>query len=209
MHCPRCGTPNEPGDRFCASCGTALAKTDPKPKRSWRQRLSELAGTDRRTRLITGVTVAALVVAVIAFVALGEDDEETIPRDSYTIAADRICIAAKRQIVAVERAGLRGKSPDTATGARTLLPVVAEWRSEFDALEVPADRIARARELDAALQEVEARIGALARVAAEVDRAELLSRAKAAEKASAGVEEAVSDLGLSHCSRLAIGFTQD
>ncbi|HMI80981.1 MAG TPA: zinc-ribbon domain-containing protein [Solirubrobacterales bacterium] len=206
MHCPRCGTPNEPGDRFCSSCGTALAKAEPKPKRSWRQRLGDLVGTDRRTRLITGATVAALAIAVGAFIALS-DDEETIPRDAYTIAADQMCIAAKRQIVAVERAGLQGKAPDSS--ARDLLPVVAEWRSDFDALKVPSDRLEEARALDAALQEVEARIGALARVATEGNRTALLARAKEAEEASAGVEEAVSDLGLSHCSRLAIGFTQD
>jgi hypothetical protein len=206
VHCPRCGTPNEPGDRFCTSCGTALTETEPKPKRSWRQRLGELAGTDRRARLITGATIAALAIAVVAFVALSDDDE-TIPRDAYTIAADRMCIAAKRQIVAVERAGLQGKAPEAS--ARDLLPVVAEWRSEFDALKVPADRLEQARALDTALGDVEARIAALARVAVEGDRAELLGRAKQAEEASAEVEEAVSDLGLSHCSSLAIGFTQN
>jgi hypothetical protein len=163
-------------------------------------------GTDRRTRLITGATAVALIIAGIAFFTLG-DDEETIPRDAYTIAADRMCIAAKRQIVAVERAGLQGKAPDSS--ARNLLPVVAEWRSNFDALEVPSDRLEQARALDAALQEVETRIGALARISAEGDRKTLLARAKAAEEASAEVEEAVSDLGLSHCSSLAIGFTQD
>jgi uncharacterized Zn finger protein (UPF0148 family) len=209
VHCPRCGTPNEPGDRFCTSCGTALTKAEPTPRRSWRQRLGGLVGTDRRTRLITGATIAALAIAVIAFVALSDDDEESIPRDPYTIAADRMCIAAKRQIVAVERAGLQRQAPDTSGGARNLLPVVAEWRSEFDALDVPSDRLEQARALDAALREVEARISALARVAAEDDRAELLARAKEAEAASAGVEEAVSDLGLSHCSSLAIGFTRE
>jgi hypothetical protein len=163
-------------------------------------------GTDRRTRLITSVTIAALAIAVGAFIALS-DDEEAIPRDAYTIAADRMCIAGKRQIVAVERAGLQGKASDSS--ARDLLPVVAEWRSEFDALKVPSDRLEQARALDAALQQVEVRIGALARVVAEGNRTALLARAKEAEEASAGVEEAVSDLGLSHCSSLAIGFTQD
>jgi hypothetical protein len=168
-----------------------------------------VVGGDRRTRLVTGATVAALAIAVIAFIALRDDEDEALPRDAYTVAADRMCIAAKRQIVAVERAGLQGDAPDTATGARNLLPVVAEWRSEFDALKVPSDRLDQARQLDAALQEVEGRIGALARAAARADHQELLARAEAAEDASAGVEKAVSALGLSRCSGLAIGLTQE
>jgi hypothetical protein len=166
-------------------------------------------GTERRTRLVTGATVLALVVAVVAFFALDDDNEEAIPRDTYTIAADRMCIAAKRQIVAVQREGFRGKVPDVATGARNLLPVVAQWRSDFDSLQVPSDRLEQARELDASLQEVERRIGTLARVAVGSAREEVLARAKEADEASTAVEEAVAELGLSHCSRLTIGLTQN
>ena len=151
----------------------------------------------------------ALAIAVVAFFALGEDDEGTIPRDSYTIAADQMCVAAKRQIVAVQRERLRGETPDTATGARNLLPVVSEWRSDFDALQVPSDRLEQARDLDAALQEVERQIGALARIAASSGREEILARAKEADEASTVVEEAIADLGLSNCSRLTIGLTQN
>jgi predicted nucleic acid-binding Zn ribbon protein len=209
VHCPRCGSPNEPGDRFCASCGAALAKAEPKPKRSRRERLSRLIGTNRRTRLVTAATLLALIVAVIAFFALDEDEEEAIPRDAYTIAADRMCIAAKRQIVAIQRTGFQGDSPDTSTGARSLLPVVTEWRAEFDALRVPSDRLEQASALDRALQEVERRIGALARIAIEGDRKEIVVQAREADQASATVEGAISDLGLSQCSRLTIGVTQD
>ena len=86
MDCPRCGTPNEPGDRFCSSCGASLGKEAPKPQRSPRERIGGLFGTDRRTRLVSLATILAVIVAVIAFIALGEDDEKTIPRDAYTIA---------------------------------------------------------------------------------------------------------------------------
>lgn len=151
----------------------------------------------------------ALIVAVVAFFALGEDDEEAIPRDAYTIAADRMCIAAKRQIVALQREGLKGETPDIASGARNLLPVVAEWRSDFDSLQVPADRSEQARDLDAALQEVEREIGALARVAADSEREEILAQAAEADEASTAVEEAVADLGLGQCSSLTIGLTQN
>lgn len=168
-----------------------------------------MIGTDRRTRLVTGATALALLVAVVAFFSLDEDDEETIPRDAYTIAADRMCIAAKRQIVAVQREALRGGAPDTAARARNLLPVVAEWRSDFDALRVPSDRTDQARDLDAALQEVEREIGALARVAAGSRPEEVLAQAEEADEASTRVEEAVAGLGLGQCSRLTIGLTQN
>jgi hypothetical protein len=159
--------------------------------------------------LISAATVIALVVAVIAFIALDQADEEAIPRDAYTIAADRMCIAAKDKIVAVERGGIGAEAIGTAAVARHLLPVVAEWRSEFDALRVPADRVREARDLDGALQEVELRIGALARAAGEGDRKKTLVRARGADEASTGVEKAVSALGLSRCSRLTIGLTQE
>jgi hypothetical protein len=155
--------------------------------------------------MVSAATIVALIVAVVAFVALGESKEKTIPRDAYTIAADQMCIAAKRHIVAVENSGL-GAGP---AGARQLLPVVSEWRSEFDALKVPSDRIEEAQALDAALKEVQLRIATLARVASGGDRKQVLEQAKAADEASSGVEEAVAALGLSHCSKLTIGFSNE
>ena len=203
MDCPRCGTPNEPGDRFCSSCGASLGEAASKPQRSLRERIAGLFGKDRRTRLVSAATILAVIVAVIAFIALGEDDEKTIPRDAYTIAADQMCISAKRQIVAVENKGL-ASGP---AAARQLLPVVSEWRSEFDALKVPSDRIEEAQALDAALKEVQLRIASLARGATSGNRAQAVEQAKAADEASSEVEEAVAALGLSHCSSLTIGFS--
>lgn len=151
--------------------------------------------------MVSAATIVAVIVAVIAFIALGEDKEKTIPRDAYTIAADKMCIGAKRQIVAAENGGLGAG----ATGARRLLPVISEWRSEFDALRVPSDRVEEAQALDAALKEVQLRIAGLARVASG-NRKQILAQAQAADEASSEVEEAVAALGLSHCSRLTIGF---
>lgn len=151
---------------------------------------------------MSAVTIAALIVAVIAFVALSPSNEKTIPRDAYTIAADQMCVGAKRQIVAVENGGLG----TGAAGARQLLPVVSEWRSKFDALKVPSDRVEEAQALDAALKEVQLRIATLARVAAGGNRKQVLAQAEAADEASSNVEEAVAALGLSHCSHLTIGF---
>jgi hypothetical protein len=153
---------------------------------------------------VSVATIGAVVIAMIAFVTLGQSNGKTIPRDAYTITADQMCIGAKHQIVAVENGGFEAG----AAGARQLLPVVSEWRSKFDALKVPSDRIEEARALDAALKEVELQIAALARTAASANRKQILAQAETANNASTAVEEAVEALGLSHCSRLTIGFSK-
>ena len=204
MYCPRCGTPNEDGDRFCSSCGAGLQKAkEPQEQVSARDRLGRIVGTTRKARLITGATVLALVVAVIAFIALEPDSEETIPRDGYTIAADQLCLKAKGEIVAAER---RAASGGTAAFATELVPIVADWRSRFEALAVPADRTEEAQQLEAALLEAEVQIGGLARVATDGDKAEIIASAKRSDAASAGVEEAVASLGLGECAGATIGL---
>ncbi|HEX5713707.1 MAG TPA: zinc-ribbon domain-containing protein, partial [Solirubrobacterales bacterium] len=94
MHCPRCGTPNEPGDRYCSSCGAALEQAgESKQRTGGRDRLDRLIGTTRRARIITAATAIALIVAIVAFIAL-EPEDDSIPRDSYTVAADQLCLDA-------------------------------------------------------------------------------------------------------------------
>lgn len=210
MHCPRCGTPNEPGDKFCSACGAALREpSTPQERLSPRERISGLLGTTRKAQLVTAATVAALVTAVIAFIAL-KPAEDTIPRDAYTIAADRLCLDAKSEIVAVERRFSRQTGPhDTSTFAGELVPIVATWHSQFGALPAPKDRIESAQLLEAALLEAEVQIAGLARVATRGGKKKTLESAKQADAASAGVEEAVSALGLSRCAAATIGFTLD
>jgi predicted nucleic acid-binding Zn ribbon protein len=204
VHCPRCGTPNDPGDRFCSSCGAVL-KTDSAPREqlSFRERLRRLLGTTRQARLLSAATVIALVVAVIAFIAL-KPSGDTIPRDAYTIAADRLCLDAKGEIVAVERGAGHG---DTSAFARELVPIVAAWRSEFGKLHVPGDRTEEAQNLQAALLEAEIQIAQLARVAQLGNEKRTVESAEQADRASASVEEAVASLGLSHCAAATIGFS--
>lgn len=204
MHCPRCGTPNEPGDRYCSSCGATLTTgkdgdREPKPTA---ERLRDLVGTTRTARLATIGTILAIVVAVIAFLAL-DSDEETIPRDGYTVAADEICLQAKRQIVAAERrAASQGQAVDGL--ATDLVPIIVNWRARFRDLTIPPDRLEQAEQLNVALLGAMAKIGGLAR--AENGGA-AARRAKEADLASAGVEEAIVGLGLSQCAAAEIGFT--
>ncbi len=213
MYCARCGTPNEPGDRFCSSCGAILreaAEAAPSERRSLSERASQLVGTTRKARLVSAATVVALLVAVAAFLALDSNEDSAIPRDAYTVTADGLCIASKRQIVASERRSLtRRGSAETSGVAEALLPIVATWRSDFGALSVPADRVEQAGQLDSALLDVEIAIGKLARVAERGDRRQTLASAKEADEAATRVEEAIAALGLSQCGRLTIGLTPD
>jgi hypothetical protein len=210
VYCPRCGTPNEAGDRYCSACGAALGRDDPAPRRaSVGERIGRLVGTTRRARLATGATALAIVVAVVSFAAL-EPGDDGIPRDGYTLAAERICLDAKRQIFAVgQRLRARGASESAGAFARSLLSAVTGWRLGFEKMKAPRDREEEAAQLVAALREVEVRIAQLARVAGASDPRRTAASAARADEASTAVEEAVSSLGLEECARVKLGFTPD
>lgn len=210
MHCPRCGTPNEAGDRYCSACGAALGRDDPAPQGAGaRERIGRLVGTTRGARLATGATALAIVVAVASFIALEPGDDE-IPRDGYTLAAERICLDAKRQIFAVgRRLRTGGASGSAGAFARSLLSAVTGWRLRFGEMAVPRDREEEAAQLAAALREVEVRIAQLARVAGAADPKRTAASAARADKASTAVEEAVASLGLEECAKVHLGFVPD
>jgi hypothetical protein len=201
--CPRCGTPNEPGDRYCSSCGATLkGSTEPEQPVSARERIQRLVGTTRRARLVTAATVVAILVAIAAFIAIDPAEDE-IPRDAYTVAADRLCLESKRSIVTIERS----LTPQgTEMVARELVPVVAAWRSQLNELNPPADRKDLARELEAALLQAEVQIAGLARVAEGGSQRQIVAKAGEADAASTEVEEAVAALGLAECAEAAIGL---
>jgi hypothetical protein len=209
MFCPRCGTQNEPGDRFCSSCGATLREISgsSQPRATLGQRVGRLFGTTRKARMLSLGTLIALVIAVVAFIALKPSEDDSIPRDAYTISADRLCVESKRQIVTAERQALRKPSgPDS--GFAALVPVVSNWRSDFEAKPVPTDRVDQARALSVALREIEIELSGLAVAAEEGSRARTLSRAKQVDEASRGVEKAVAALALSECARETIGFAK-
>lgn len=156
-------------------------------------------GTTRKARLISATTLAALVIAVIAFIAIAPSDDGEIPRDRYTLANERICLEAKQQIVAASKVS-------GPAYARLLVPVVVRWREQVAELKTPADRVEKTQALDDALREVEIELATLARVGEEGDRALALASAKRADNATAEVEQAVAELGLSECATETIGF---
>lgn len=166
-----------------------------------------MVGTDQKTRLITVATAFALVVAIVSFIAL-EPDDETAALDGYTISADRICLEAKRGIVEVEqKAGEPPGGVDVNALAKDLLPIVGTWSSQLQRLNVPADRTADVRQLEAALLEAEIKIAGLARVSSRGNQRQTVASAKLADAASTEVEEAVAALGLPRCAKATIGIT--
>jgi hypothetical protein len=164
-------------------------------------------GTTRKARLVSAGIAAALIIAIAAFAVLKPAKDE-IPRDAYTIAADQMCLEAKHQIVAVEQRSVKGSEPGhPGSFAQALVPIVGAWRSQFQELIVPSDRVEEARQLAAALLGAEIAIAKLARTAAHGDEKAVLVAAKQADGATAQVEEAVSSLGLTECASAAIGFS--
>jgi hypothetical protein len=211
VHCPRCGTPNEPGDRFCSSCGASLRKTssDGEEGRPPRARLGRIVGETRKARLLTVGTVLAIAIAIAGFIALSPKDEAGIPRDSYTLAAERACISAKRQIVAAEQSAVRhAKRRERGAVARALVPIVATWRAELSTLKTPDDRTEQAGDLDRALRNVEIQVAKLALVADKGTPADILAQAKRVDAETAAVEAAVAALGLEECAGETIGFAR-
>lgn len=209
MHCPRCGTPNEPGDRFCSSCGASLRRSSEgsQPTGRLSERLGRIAGETRRARLLTVGTVLAIVIAVAGFIALSPEDDGAIPRDSYTRAAERICLGSKRQIVAAEQSAVQHvERGSNAILARALVPIVAGWRAQLGVLNTPEDRVQPAGELDRALRDVEIQISKLALVAGAGDRRRILAQARRVDAETVQVEDAIAALGLEECAGETIVF---
>lgn len=209
MYCPRCGTPNEPGDRFCSSCGASLRTSEPSSERpqSLRGRIAKIVGETRRGRLLTAGTALALAIAIAAFIALSPADDGTIPRDAYTLAAERICLNAKQQIVGAERRSVEdAKHGRQAELAQSLVPIVATWRAEMGILKTPSDRLEQVNALDAQLRGVEIQIAKLARATDSGDRGQIISQAKRVDAQTRRVETAIKDLGLEECAHETIGL---
>jgi hypothetical protein len=149
--------------------------------------------------MISIASIAALLIAVAAFIAIAPSDDDSIPRDRYTLAAERICLQSKQHIVAAANEG-------GGAYARQLVPIVVRWREEFAGLRVPDDRTEQARQLDEALREVEIEVAALARISEDGDRGRMLASAKRTDRATAEVEQAIAALGLSECAGATIGY---
>lgn len=224
MYCPRCGAENDEGSRYCASCGSALPRADAgeSPGREddadptssasatggagsggAAAALNRVVGTTRKARLVSAAIVAAIVVAIVAFIALGSDDEKTVPQDGLTRAMDANCVHHKVEIAKAQAEALNGGDLAAVSSyADSMVALAGDWRIEVGRLDVPADRAEPVEGLEAALLEVQIEAGALARSAREGDKAEVALSAGRVDAATANVEGAVQELELEKCSQL-------
>jgi hypothetical protein len=227
VFCPSCGAENEEGSRYCASCGRPLLREAPAPKAGdspdsdggaatgggpggakggFTDALDGIIGTTRQARLVSAGIAAALIVAVVAFIALGSDKETTIPQDGLTKAMDAACVHRKVEIAKAQAEALNGADLAAVTRyADSVVKVTGAWRLELGRLDPPEDRAASIEGLREALLEVQLESGALARSAREADKPEVAARAGRVEAATANVEEAIQSLELERCGRLIFG----
>jgi hypothetical protein len=206
MHCPRCGAKNREENRYCVGCGSALSGSavDPAAQVPFRERVTRLVGTTKRARLLSAATAMAILIAVGAFLALKPSAENSAVEDSFTRAADRTCVEEKRTIAALEEQTLRQSNPDTATFARALVSVVAEWHSNLKENPAPPIHSEAAAALDSALLDVLIRAGALARVAPDGKPSEIAAQAQLVDEASAKADRAIETFGLKRCASFGI-----
>jgi hypothetical protein len=213
MFCPRCGTENDEGSRYCVSCGSDLPAKTPTPDRSdapkeegFKAGLNRFVGTTKRTRMVTIGTAIALLVAIAAFIALSPADEgSSVPQDALTKALDARCVQHKAEIAAAQRRALTtGTLVALSRYGDSMVPIAGEWRTELRRAEVPPDRTELVAGLSTALLEVEIEAGTLGRAARESRRAELSTAAARVDVATSNVEAAINSLELERCGRLQI-----
>ncbi len=204
MYCPHCGVKNQEGNRYCTGCGSELprsggASTAPV---SARERIKRLYGATRRERLLSVATVGAIVIAAISFWALKPDDD--IAQDSFTRAVDRSCVAEKQRIAALEAQTAQQRPPNVEAFSAALVSIIEEWRSSLQQLHPPQSHVEAIQSLDSTLLDVLIEAGALARVARDGTTARVASQAQLVDNASARVNRAIEDLGLTSCSEVAV-----
>jgi hypothetical protein len=214
MFCPRCGAENEEGSKYCASCGNELRSKEKaggegelgNGEATLSKRAGALFGRDRRSRLVTLGTVAAIAVAAIAFFALASDDGGTdVPQDAYTRRLDASCVQHKGEIATAQRSALGGGGlAAVADYAGKVVPIAGDWRLELGRGAVPADRVDLVAALQRALLEVQIEAGALARVAREAGPRQVARAAARVDAATANVEAAIDSLGLARCGDLVV-----
>jgi hypothetical protein len=176
------------------------------PSTALKGRIGQLIGKDRRARLLTLATVAALLAAVLAFLVLdASHDGSDLPQDAYARAVDAACVQRKGEIARAQRAALGGGGfAAVSRFADSVVPVAGEWRQELGRGAVPSNRAALVDALAAALLEVQIEAGTLARAARESNSREIAKVAARMDAATANVEAAVDSLDLPRCGQLAI-----
>jgi hypothetical protein len=161
-------------------------------------------GSDRRTRIVTAATAAAIVVAIVAFLSLGLNDDGT-KESAYLQGLDRTCVAEKERVIALEEETLRHRPPDLAAFSSVLVTIVAEWHSNLASETVPAEYASGVAAYEASLLRILIAAGGLARLTREnAPAAALASQAKTIDETTRQADEAIEKLGLTECTELAV-----
>ena len=227
MFCPTCGAENEEDSRYCASCGRELPRKEQAPetgdtsggdggaatggdsgvpKGGFRRSLNRIIGTTRKARLVSAGILAALIVAVVAFIALGSDKEMTVPQDGLTKAMDAACVHHKVEVAKAQAEALNAHDlAGVSAYADSVVRVAGAWRQELGRLDAPAGRSELIEPLRESLLEVQIEAGGLARASREADQAEIAAAAGRVDAATVNVEDAIKNLELERCSNLIFG----
>jgi hypothetical protein len=202
VFCPRCGTDNADENRFCVSCGSQLprgADESAGPRPEGKNRLGRIVGRSRKERVITGATVLAIVVAIIAFLALKPTGDET-PAGPPSV--DTACVQAK-QSVAAAATQARGKGQaGFQSYSASLIAALLQFR---DTVSSTAPAGGNATQLESALRNAAIEAGGLARLAREgAPQAELAAQAGRLDATTRRVDDASRALGLDRCAQVRI-----
>lgn len=215
MFCPRCGTENDGGNRFCVDCGASLPERraggsgergdspegEPSPAR---KRLDEVVGTSRRARIVSALTVVAIGVAVIAFIVLQSDDGEGVPQDAYLRQLDRQCVQEKARLSALEAEMLKQQSPDFGAFVDYLVRYVTEWHANLQATPLPPAHVEGVRAVEGALLEVLIEAGHLGTAVRRGSQTGIVKAAEHVDVATGQVDPALEFVGLERCAAVAV-----
>jgi hypothetical protein len=211
MYCPNCGAENDERNRFCVNCGSELSSrreasgATARPKdRGARDRLAQLVGPTRRARLATAVTVIALVIAVVAFLSLDTNGDETA-ESPYLQSVDRVCVAEKERISALGREVLSQELPNPREFPSVLVTALAEWQSSLRQTPPPPEHAEEIQALEASLLATLVEAGKLSRLIREEASAQVINKqAQAVDEATGRLNETIDVSGLPVCADLQV-----
>jgi hypothetical protein len=227
VYCPRCGHQNEESNRHCSNCGERLPELEtgekPAAGERWRAFGRRLLGGTRRERLITGGIAAALIVALVAFVALPADEDDSdsssssassglIPededdRDPYIRDLDEICLNSKQELQVAAEKGANAKQEGVngiRVYAREFGPITDRMLERIDALGQPPQPYRPQVEKLVALL---VRIGAAGRLAAGYPPSQgeqTLRQFGTVQRLGGHVETLIAKLNLANCQTIRV-----